>query len=80
MSLKAILFDLDGTLLPMDQDLFMNYYFGELAKKMVPLGYNKDTLVKDVWTGTKAMVLNDGSKTNADAFWNKFCEVSGKKS
>ena len=32
MSLKAILFDLDGTLLPMDQDLFMNYYFGELAK------------------------------------------------
>lgn len=78
MSLQAILFDLDGTLLPMNQDLFMKYYFGELAKKMVPLGYNKDTLVSDVWTGTKAMILNDGSKTNADAFWNKFCEVSGK--
>ena len=34
MSINAILFDLDGTLLPMDQDLFMKYYFGELAKKL----------------------------------------------
>ncbi len=37
MDVKAILFDLDGTLLPMDQDLFMKYYFEALAKKLVPL-------------------------------------------
>ena len=78
MELNAILFDLDGTLLPMDQDLFMNYYFGELVKKMVPFGYNKDTLAKDVWDGTKAMVMNDGSRTNAEAFWDRFCELTGK--
>lgn len=78
MSIKAILFDLDGTLLPMDQDLFMKYYFGELVKKMVPYGYNKDTLAGDVWAGTKAMVMNNGSKTNEDAFWETFCSLVGK--
>ena len=78
MNINAILFDLDGTLLPMDQDLFMKYYFGELAKKLVPLGYNKDTLVNNVWAGTKAMVMNDGSKTNEDAFWDTFCNLVGK--
>ncbi len=78
MSINAILFDLDGTLLPMDQDLFMKYYFGELAKKLVPLGYNKDTLVGDVWAGTKAMVINDGSRTNEEAFWDKFATLVGE--
>lgn len=78
MSINAILFDLDGTLLPMDQDLFMKYYFGELAKKLVPLGYNKDTLVSDVWAGTKAMVMNDGTKTNEEAFWTKFATLVGE--
>ncbi len=78
MSIKAVFFDLDGTLLPMDQDLFMKYYFGELAKKLVPLGYNKDTLVADVWSGTKAMVMNDGTKTNEEAFWQKFATLVGE--
>ena len=34
--IKAILFDLDGTLLPMDQDTFIKAYFGLLAKKLAP--------------------------------------------
>ena len=33
MSIKAILFDLDGTLLPMDQDLFTEGYFRLLAEE-----------------------------------------------
>lgn len=78
MAIKAVLFDLDGTLLPMDQDLFMKYYFYELTKKLVPLGYNKNTLVNDVWAGTKAMVMNDGSRTNADAFWDRFEQLTGR--
>ncbi len=28
MSMKAVFFDLDGTLLPMDQDEFVKAYFG----------------------------------------------------
>jgi len=38
MKYKAVLFDLDGTLLPMDQDLFTNAYFSGLIKKLVPFG------------------------------------------
>ena len=35
--LKAVLFDLDGTLLPMDQDKFVECYFGLLCKKMATI-------------------------------------------
>ena len=30
--MKAILFDLDGTLLPLDEKLFVDIYFTELSK------------------------------------------------
>lgn len=39
MTIKTILFDLDGTLLPMDQEVFIKYYFGALVKHMEPEGY-----------------------------------------
>ena len=45
MKITTILFDLDGTLLPMDQDVFINAYFGGLVKKLMPHGYGKDELV-----------------------------------
>ncbi len=70
--LKTVLFDLDGTLLPFVQDDFIKLYFGGLCKKLAPLGYQPDKLVKDIWAGTKAMVKNDGSRLNRDAFWETF--------
>ena len=33
MSIKAVLFDLDGTLLPMDQEHFVKSYLGLLGKR-----------------------------------------------
>ncbi len=77
--IKVVLFDLDGTLLPMDQDEFMKAYMGTMAKKLAPHGYEGEKLVPAVWNGVKAMVMNDGSCTNEDAFWNTFCEVFGEK-
>mgnify|MGYP000081149430 CR=1 FL=1 len=47
--MKTILFDLDGTLLPMDQDAFVKYYMGLLAQKMAPHGYEPEKLVEAVW-------------------------------
>lgn len=79
MSLKAVLFDLDGTLLPMDMDTFVNAYFGLLVKKLAPLGYNGEKLIASIWSGTKAMVLNNGKKTNEEVFWDYFCSVFGKE-
>lgn len=77
MSIKAVLFDLDGTLLPMDYDGFLKLYFGNLAKRMAGYGYDPEELVKNVWTGTKAMVMNDGSCMNEVKFWDVFTEIYG---
>ena len=79
MKYEAILFDLDGTLLPMDNDKFTKGYFSLLAKAVAHLGYTPDTLIPAMWKGVKAMVLNDGAKPNADAFWKVFSSVFGEK-
>lgn len=75
MKPTAILFDLDGTLLPMDQEVFTKAYFQELAKVLAPLGMNPDVLVPAVWDGTKAMVMNDGQRPNRDVFWSRFAHI-----
>lgn len=77
--MKAVFYDLDGTLLPMDMDVFTGTYFGQLAKKLEPYGYKKDELIKHVWAGTACMVKNDGSVSNEEAFWNYFCPAVGCK-
>ena len=76
--LKAIFFDLDGTLLPLDEDEFIKAYFGLLCKKFVPLGYDKDELIAGIWQGTKLMMTNDGKKTNEQVFWDYFYKNSVK--
>lgn len=78
-NIKAVLFDLDGTLLPMDQDKFTNGYFKLLIRKLVPYGYEPESLINSIWHGTKAMVKNDGSKTNEEAFWEDFSSIYGKE-
>lgn len=77
--IKAVFFDLDGTLLPFNENEFVKVYFGLLAKKLNPLGYEKDRLVDCLWTGTKKMMMNDGSKTNEEVFWDYFAEVYGQE-
>lgn len=77
MNKKIILFDLDGTLLPMDQDKFINTYFSLLAKKLFNYGYEPKKLVDSVYKGTMVMISNDGSKTNEQAFWGFFKTIYG---
>ncbi len=78
-NIKAVLFDLDGTLLPMDQDRFVAAYFGELTKKFAPFGYDPKTFVAGIWQGTKAMVTNNGEKLNEERFWESFGAVVGSE-
>ncbi|MCQ2497125.1 MAG: HAD family hydrolase [Lachnospiraceae bacterium] len=74
---KAILFDMDGTLLPMDMHKFTSGYFKFLAVKLAPFGISAEKLVPAIWDGTGAMVKNDGSVTNDVMFWKRFEEVTG---
>ncbi|MDO4187420.1 MAG: HAD family hydrolase [Lachnospiraceae bacterium] len=77
--IKNVLFDLDGTLLPMDMDEFTNGYFKHLVKKAMSYSdkYKPDELIKVIWAGVKAMVMNKGEKPNEDAFWEYFASVYG---
>ena len=72
MSIKHILFDLDGTLLPMVQDEFVRFYMPLLAKAYLKKGVEMDPkgFIGAVWKGYEAMVKNDGSRTNREAFWS----------
>lgn len=74
--INTILFDLDGTLLPMDNDVFTKGYFKGLVMKLAPLGYDPKTLVDCVWRGTAAMVKNDGTRPNAERFWETFAALN----
>ena len=68
----AILFDLDGTLLPMDMNVFMKEYFKNLCANLSYLGLDAKTLTDCVWAGTAAMVKNDGKRKNGEVFWETF--------
>lgn len=78
MKYQAVLFDLDGTLLPQDQDVFIQTYFGLLTKTMAKYGYDPQKLMKAVWAGTNDMVANDGADTNEAVFWKRFAGIFGE--
>ena len=78
MAITTVLFDLDGTLLPMDQEHFVKSYLGLLAKTLAPRGIDPDGLIKAIWAGTKAMMTNTGEKTNEEAFWDAYCGLMGE--
>ena len=80
MPITTLLFDLDGTLLPMDQELFVKAYLHGLCKKLAPLGYDPKAVADTIWKGTAAMVKNDGSHLNEEVFWQVFCGVFGEQS
>ena len=77
--IKAVLFDLDGTLLPLDNDTFIGAYFKRLAGWLIPYGYEPKEVSDTIWKGTAAMVKNDGAKTNETAFWQVFSSVYGEE-
>lgn len=79
MKITTILFDLDGTLLPMNEEEFTKGYFGMLSRKLEPHGYRPEELVKSIWAGTKAMVMNDGSRLNMEVFWEVFEGIYGDR-
>lgn len=78
--ITTVLFDLDGTLLPMDQDVFLSTYFKGLATKLAPYGYEPKKLMDVVLSGTAAMIANNGEKTNEVVFWDLFTSRFGENS
>ena len=77
--IDTVLFDLDGTLLSMDQNEFVKSYFGLLGQYAASQGWDMQETMKAVAAGTKAMVKNDGSMTNEQRFWETFTALSGRE-
>lgn len=75
--LKAILFDLDDTLLGNDMDRFLPGYFallGEHASRYLP----RDQFLHELMTCTEAMIQNvDPTLSNRDVFWQTFEQRTG---
>ena len=78
MKITTVLFDLDATLLPLDQDLFVATYFKYLAHKMAQRGFESDKFIKSILAGTQAMAANNGECTNEEAFWKSFVAANGE--
>jgi FMN phosphatase YigB (HAD superfamily) len=76
--MNTFFFDLDGTLLPMDLDAFMEAYLQTLSRRMIPHGFEPKSFLQLLWTGIKAMVENDGTMTNEQRFWNTFTGPDGE--
>ena len=76
--ITTVLFDLDGTLLPMDQDAFVKAYMAGLTRKTAGHGYDPAQVPGAIWASTKAMVKNDGTLTNEDVFWQTFSALCGR--
>lgn len=77
--MKAVFFDLDGTLLGMDMETFVVHYLKELSMMAAPLGYEARALNDAMWHCTGAMIKNDGSMTNKERFWSEFSKTFGEK-
>ena len=72
--LDTILFDLDGTLLPLDMEKFLQIYFGEMGQHLADLVEPRQ-LVKMIWAATDSMVNNTEYRTNETVFMEHFGEL-----
>ena len=74
---KAVLFDLDGTLLKMDTDVFLEEYLRLLAQEIA--SYQEPAVfVQHLLDAIRAMINNlDSAKTNQEVFMEEFFARSG---
>jgi FMN phosphatase YigB (HAD superfamily) len=76
--IKAVLFDLDDTLLGNNMERFIPPYFDMLGNHVAPR-YPKDKFLRALLAGTDAMIANqDTAVSNRDAFWQTFEQLTGQ--
>lgn len=74
---KAVLFDLDGTLLDIDMNLFIQQYFNKMIRMARESGLESEGLIEKVWKSTAAMIENkDPQLTNQQVFEQDFFQHS----
>ena len=75
---KAILFDLDGTLLDSSMDNFLPVYLKALTARVAHLFEPKAFVTRLLWA-TEQMAANDGRATNQEVFMTAFFPYEGRQ-
>lgn len=72
--IKNIFFDMDGTLINMDEDEFIKIHYNLVNRKFEEKGYeNASEIAKVIMKGAYIMPQNDGSKLNSELFY-EYCK------
>lgn len=74
--MKAVLFDLDGTLLPIDIEQFMQLYFHEMYKHFEDI-MDMEPLVAHVMKATAVMVKDVTARSNEEVFMEAYELITG---
>jgi FMN phosphatase YigB (HAD superfamily) len=76
--MNTVLFDLDGTLLPMDMDLFTRIYFKKLGDFFADLIDPKE-MINSVLIATIEMISNIEYRSNEEVFTERFGRLIERK-
>lgn len=76
--MKAVFFDLDGTLLFVEINSYMEEYVRKVTKKFATKGYNPQEFAKKFWDASMDLLQCDGSRLCSEAFWESYCKLFGK--
>lgn len=74
MAEKTALLDLDGTLLPMEIDDFLNAYFKLLTDEFSSI-FEAEQFINNLMYATKQMINNNGEKINSEIFIEEFFDL-----
>lgn len=78
--MRAILFDLDGTLLDLDLEAFLDRYFSALETAAVPLARRTrgtNSIMDSIGASVRAMTLPHAGETNEAVFYREFLAHTG---
>lgn len=75
---RAIFFDLDGTLLPMELDEFLGAYFEAIATFVARHGLDATSFSAGLEAGIGAMAAHEDDRTNFDTFWEAFFQYADR--
>lgn len=76
--IRAVLFDLDGTLLDIDLDRFLRSYFAALGPTLASVsGQDAHVALGALMSATNSMCEEHPGRTNRDVFNDRFAELTG---
>lgn len=78
MQISAVLFDLDGTLYPIDTEAFEEHYIKTMTDSAVAAGFDRETFLSALDDSSRAIKANDGRRLNREVFIESYTASFGR--